>query len=460
MAIYDFFVSRNNAVSNTAAYIGHLGRLFYDSDNGVIKISDGTTPGGVFIPYNIATTTTIGGIKAGAGANVSVDGTLTIDTSGLPLSIGNLQIEDTTIKTLEDNRDLYVVSNGTGNVALIGEIHFYKPNGFPPTQEPFFRAKNDGQLRILVPVEDPIEGGVEIIGSASGNYISPGSPGTMLQLTGNPGTATRIYVDGNANYASFVARRFNGNVASPTQVLANQDVLRINATAATDAGVGNVALAQIQFRALEDQTTTTQGSTINFIVTPLGSPASSRVEVANVTVANGVTATRATVLGNLTVQGNLIGNAVTTTATIGTANVATLNVSGSASITGNVVSGNVAGTKGTFTTFTGKYTRTVRDAGVIADGGTLTINFATDAIVRCEWGNGLTLAYSNYTAGSVVKLIAYKTAGTGTDSLDLGGITAGHVSSGSTTIGGTADLTTFVEFTCIGTTIGTVYAKI
>lgn len=282
----------------------------------------------------------------------------------------------------------------------------------------------------------------------------------MLQLTGNPGTPTRIYVDGNADYASFVARRFNGTVASPTQVLANQDVLRINATAATDAGVGNVALAQIQFRALEDQTTTAQGSTINFIVTPLGSPASSRVEVANVTVANGVTATRATVLGNLTVQGNLIGNAVTTTATIGTANVATLNVSGSASITGNVVSGNVAGTKGTFTTFTGKYVRTVRDAGVIAAGGTLTINFATDAIVKCEWGNGFTVAYSNYTAGSVVKLLAYKTAGTGTDNLSLGGLTAGHVSSGSTTVAGTADLTTFVEFTCIGATIGTVYAKV
>ena len=90
MAIYDFFVSRNGAVSNAATYIGHAGRLFYDSDNGVIKLSDGATPGGVFIPYNIATETTIGGIKAGAGANVASDGTLTIDTSGLPLSIGNL----------------------------------------------------------------------------------------------------------------------------------------------------------------------------------------------------------------------------------------------------------------------------------------------------------------------------------------------------------------------------------
>jgi hypothetical protein len=110
--------------------------------------------------------------------------------------------------------------------------------------------------------------------------------------------------------------------------------------------------------------------------------------------------------------------------------------------------------------FTGKYIRGVRDAGVIADGGTLTIDFATDAIVRCEWGNGFTVNYSNYTAGSVVKLIAYKTAGTGVDNLSLDGITAAHVSSGTTTVAGTADQTNFVEFTCIGTTIGSVYAKV
>lgn len=84
---------------------------------------------------------------------MSVDGTLTIDTSGLPLSIGNLQIEDTTIKTLEDNRDLYVVSNGTGNVSLIGEIHFYKPNGFPPTQEPFLEPKMTGRLESWFPLK-------------------------------------------------------------------------------------------------------------------------------------------------------------------------------------------------------------------------------------------------------------------------------------------------------------------
>lgn len=365
MAIYDFFVSRNGAVSNTAAYIGHAGRLFYDSSNGVVKLSDGTTPGGTSIPYTIATETVIGGIKAGPGANVAADGTLTIDTAGLPLSVGNLQILDTTIKTLQANVDLYMVSNGTGNVNLIGEVHFYKPNGFPPVGEPFFRAKNDGQLRILVPAEDPIEGGVEIVGSASGNYISPGAPGTMLQLTGNPNVPTRIYLDGNAEYASFVARRFNGNVAVPTQVLANQDIFRINATAATTSGVGNVSLAQIRMTALENQTPTAQGSSITFTVTPVGSPASARVDVANVTVAEGITVTKAKVLGNLTVGGSIIGNAVATTATLG-----------SATVSGNINTGNIA--------ITGSITSNVKISGanVTANnfnkaGGNITVNGRT-----------------------------------------------------------------------------------
>jgi len=85
MSVYEFFTSRNNG-ANVATFVGQAGRLFYDGTNGVIKLSDGTTPGGTFIPYNIATTTTIGGIKAGAGANVAADGTLTIDTAGITVT--------------------------------------------------------------------------------------------------------------------------------------------------------------------------------------------------------------------------------------------------------------------------------------------------------------------------------------------------------------------------------------
>jgi hypothetical protein len=57
--------------------------------------------------------------------------------------------------------------------------------------------------------------------------------------------------------------------------------------------------------ALENQTTTAQGSSITFTVTPVGSSASARVDVANVTVANGITATKFTTAGTLTATGGV-----------------------------------------------------------------------------------------------------------------------------------------------------------
>jgi hypothetical protein len=122
-------------------------------------------------------------------------------------------------------------------------------------------------------------------------------------------------MDGNAEYVSIVARRYNGNVAAPTQVLAGQDVFRINSTAATNLGggnVGNVAMAQIRTTALENQTSTAQGSSITFTVTPIGSAASARVDVANVTVADGVTATKFTTAGTVIATGNITGGNVLT----------------------------------------------------------------------------------------------------------------------------------------------------
>jgi hypothetical protein len=269
-------------------------------DSSFVTVVDGLDiKGDIVFSGNIspAAANKVGGISPGPGVVISDAGQLTIDTAGLPLSFGDFTANVNQLSMVNDNEDMYLVAKGTGNINLVGGVDFYKPNGFPPSTEPFFRVKSDGQVRILVPAEDPIEGGVEIIGSASGNYIAPGSAGAMLQITGNPGLPTRVYLDGNAEYASIVGRRYNGNVAVPTQVLAGQDVLRINSTAATNLGggnVGNVAMAQIRTTALENQTSTAQGSSITFTVTPIGSAATSRVDVATITTANGVSATRLT----------------------------------------------------------------------------------------------------------------------------------------------------------------------
>jgi len=344
-SVQNFFTSRDNNV-DPATYVGQLDRLWYNPDTNQIFISDGSTPGGrpvdlgananalintltvsnitslsgvVQIVGNLAvsgnitpaTDTKIGGVRAGPGANISNTGLLTIDTTGLPLSFGNFTASNNILTIVNSDENMILETSGNAEIQLVGNIGFYKSNGggAPDPEDLYFNALEDGQIFIYVPDPDSLTAGVDIIGSTTGNTISPGISGAMLHITGQANIPCRVYYDGNNNYVSWVARRWNGNVSSPSQVLAGQDVLRINATAATDAGVGNIALAQIQFQALENQTTTAQGSALNFVVTPIGSPANARVEVANITVANGVTATKFTTAGNVT-AGNVITDRV------------------------------------------------------------------------------------------------------------------------------------------------------
>jgi len=345
MAVYDFFLSRNASAVTVNDYVGHTGRLFYD-DTGItgLRISDGVTPGG--LPFTAAglatassagivqpgqglevdslgilsvkdgdgvafdgtnnltlapaTETTIGGIKLGPGITLNASNQLVIDSEGLEFSFGDFSAEvgsytDSTVyallSSINTDEDIVLASNGDGDIKVVGGFSVHATNGDVTGSletEPFFRILDDGQVRILVPLADTTEGGLEVIGSDLGTALAPGIAGTMLHLTGNADLPTRVYHDTLGDYSSYVFRRYNGSVVSPTQVLADEAIGRINFTAATDAGMGNVALAQIRVNAIEDQTTTAQGSEILFFVTPEGDTASNRVDALQVR-ASGVT---------------------------------------------------------------------------------------------------------------------------------------------------------------------------
>ena len=472
MAIQDLFTSRDNNLDGNT-YVGQLGRLWYNPDTNSLYASDGVTVGGIpvdlatganilanTITVNTVTSTSgnvnitgnlvisgnispaasgkIGGISPGPGVVISNEGELTIDTSGLPLSFGNFTANNNILTIINANEDMILETSGNAEIQLVGNIGFYKTNGggAPDSSARFFFAQGDGQITIFVPTEDPVTGAVEIVGSSTGATISPGQPGAMLHLTGNPGVPSRFYADGNGDYVAWVARRWNGSVATPTQVLAGQDVLRINSTAATDAGLGNVAMAQIAIRALENQTTAAQGSEISFIATPLGEPVANRVEVANITVANGVTATRFTTAGDISAMGNITGGNLTltsggiisssglisTTANVSAGNIST---SGLANVTGNLFAGNIstAGLISATGNVTGgnllttnlvsarNYNGQARDAGTLGAAGTLTIDFATDHMVLVNLTTTATIAFANITAGKTVSVLVKNTTG-------------------------------------------------
>ena len=551
MAIYDFFLSRNGAPVTQATYVGHEGRLFYDSATGEIRLSDGATQGGQPIPITIATTATagsvrpgqgfsitaggtlglnagpmfefdesdvfqlkagtadrLGGIKAGEGVNIASDGTLTINLDDIEdFSFGDFTAttgtySDSTsyalLSSVNADEDIVIASNGDGGIKNIGEFRIYATNGSITASledhEPFFRVKGDGQVQILVPLADTLEGGVEIIGSLLGTSLQPGIAGTMLHMTGNADLPTRVYHDTLGDYSSYVFRRYNGSVVSPTQVLSGEHIARINFTGATDAGMGNVSMAQIRISTLEDHTTTAQGSEIRFFVTPVGDTASNRISVLDLRAA-GVNSDVG-FIGDLTGNADTVTNGVYTTDTgtvtntmlagsIANAKLANSTISGVALgsnlnalspgnyLTGGDYDGSTVRTFAVDATTTNTASKVVardangtiaatntvyptRNAGSFGAGQTLTIDFATDRFVRATiTGETVTVAYTNITPGKEIYIFFTNSSGG-----DLQ-VNSGVSNQNATNAKGTENVknggTSQIRVTSFGTTVNDLY---
>jgi hypothetical protein len=149
MSIRKFRAARVTTTTGNT-YVGQYGDVFYDESTGLMHVSDGVTPGGHFIPVNPATTTTIGGIIAGPGANVSTSGLLTINTAGLSFSFGNFYATGGNLSTVNANEDLGILTNGTGNVNIIGNLRLYATGTgqFGYGNTPLLSVANSGNLLI------------------------------------------------------------------------------------------------------------------------------------------------------------------------------------------------------------------------------------------------------------------------------------------------------------------------
>lgn len=345
--IQNFFTSRDNN-ANTETYVGQQDRLWYNPDTNSIRISDGVTPGGLVVDletnanasFNSITANTgtingnliitgnispaannkVGGIKPGPGVDISNDGLLTIDTANLPLSFGNFTATDNILSIVNIDEDMILKTDGNAEIQLIGDIGFYKPDGIPPNiANRYFSATKDGQLKIFVSNVDATTGAVEIVGTSSGTAISTVNTGVMLHITGQNGIPSRFYNDGISNFAAFVGRRINGTAASPTPVVAGDELIRISSTGYNGTEVSGGGSARIVYQAMENFTTTNTGSNLSFWTSAIGS--NSLTKIATVDTANGLVVTQLNSTGNVT-GGNLV-------------------TAGSANVTGNVNAGNL-----------------------------------------------------------------------------------------------------------------------
>jgi hypothetical protein len=301
MAIYDFFLSRNNAASTPETYVGHVGRLFYNSDTGVIKISDGVTPGGVFIPYTIASDTVVGGIKSGPGVTIDSEGRIFIDSGGLSFTFGdfsgsveNIAGSDVAVlSSINLNEDIVIETNGTGTVDIVGIFNVHATNGTLAgslAQEPILTVNTIGKIRMLVPNADQVQGGLEIVGNATGVFHNTNQTGVVIHSTGADGLPGRNYFDAKNNYSLLVGRRYNGAANATTPVLAGQTILRVVGQASTNDNFQLFGPCRVDMRATQDQLVGAQGGEISFFVTPLNTVAATgSIEVLKLNAETGVT---------------------------------------------------------------------------------------------------------------------------------------------------------------------------
>jgi hypothetical protein len=316
--IQNLFTSRDNN-ANGASYVGQQDRIWWNPDTNSFYYSDGNTAGGIPIgtgavgnglpggPTN-SVQYNAGNTNFGGSSNFTYNGT-TLTVTGNTAStnflsdnylyangesifgnssfanisvtntanLGNFTIYDQTLAGTIDSRDVNIRVVGNGNVNIDGPLNVHGAGNLEAP--PQFEVKSDGQSIFRVPTLDANLGAVQIIGTTSGAVVGPANPGGMLQITGQNNQVSRVYNDAVNNYPLYVGRRYNGTALAPTGVLTNQVISRLGANPyLTDtAGFTSLGVAQINFIATENQTSTAQGSKITMNTTPTGSNVQSQV---------------------------------------------------------------------------------------------------------------------------------------------------------------------------------------
>ena len=327
-----------NTIFNGNVY--HIGYTQFNGDavhTGNIVITGITTNNGLSI-FN-------GNLTIAGNASLIGNTTVTGNTlvTGFTTVTGNTLVTGNTIVVGQTylTGNSYVVGNTfvtgtttvTGNTYVTGQVTtitgntYLQGNSFVTgTMSVTGNSFQSGLSTFIVSTVNSTQGAVEITGDSAAGYQAPINTGVMLQVTGQVNQPSRIYNDAQNNFPTYAGRRYNGNVIAPTQVLNNQDVVRLGGTGYTSGGWFGNGIARISLVANEDQTLTNQGSRIELWVTPNGSNSSS------ITNAVTVTANLTTVNSNVTVTGTITGNLVgNVTGTATKANVAT-NLSAASSI--------------------------------------------------------------------------------------------------------------------------------
>jgi len=211
---------------------------------------------------------------------------------------------------------------------------------------------------------------------ATATVQTPSQSGTMLHITGKANTPSRVIIDSfstdGSAYSILAGRTARGTVVSPTATQNNDVMMRLSGNGWGTTGFAPLGVGRIDFVATENYSDTNRGSKIVFYNVPNGSN---------------------------TVQ------------EIATFNADTVHFDGVV----NPAKGFI-------------YTPRILTGAQTA----ITIDFASDSMVRATFSSTLTMSFSNYTYGKVVEAWLTNTAGNG-QTINLGCL-ANNSTTGSTTL--------------------------
>jgi len=258
--------------------------------------------------------------------------------------------------------------------------------------------------------------------SNSGAILIPSSPGYIVQVTGKDGSSARIALDaiGTVAVPNYLTRHARGAANTPTPTQSGDVLGRYSSFGYGNTVFNAAADARIDITALENFTDTAHGTSVTILATPIGT--NTAVRVINASSGNtSLLSSNTYISGNTTIAGNL-------------------NVASTIYAANGII--NKSNT----------YTRTQT---------AITINMATEMMVRATVGAALTITPTGFGAGLEAEvIITNPNTGGGATRTITHGCSAINSSVGATTfnLGGTA--TAFVKYYCFNNDLANTYVKI
>jgi hypothetical protein len=271
------------------------------------------------------------------------NGNLTV-ANATGLSFGNFRFYGNTMALANAAANIVIgTANATGWVQFNRSIAVQTQVGTTA-----FSVGKTGLTNIFTPSTIAnTQAALNIVGTSSGNVQPRNFSGTMLQVTGQDNTTTRVSFDAYGSsgaqnsYVSIAARAARGTVDSPTALQVNDLMMRLAMQGWTGNGVYASSIARMNFAAAETYTSNlATGTYANIQLTPIGSNTIQTVVgfAANGVVFGNTAQTGAANLGIQFQDGSFQNTAYSTTTTVGSATAATgISIAPtSTSATGNI----------------------------------------------------------------------------------------------------------------------------